>query len=42
LASVALFAPALPLREYRDERLRLPLFVSCSAMAAHCWFRGAK
>jgi len=36
---VALFAPELTLREYRDERLRLPLFIGCSALASRYWFR---
>ena len=35
----ALFAPELTLREYREERLRLPLFLGCSALASRYWFR---
>lgn len=35
----ALFAPELTLREYRGERLRLPLFIGCSALAARYWFK---
>jgi SAM-dependent methyltransferase len=33
-----LFSPELTLREYRAERISLPLFVGCSALAARYWF----
>lgn len=37
-AIVELFSPELTLREYRDERIRLPLFVGGSALASRYWF----
>jgi SAM-dependent methyltransferase len=36
---VELFAPELTLHEYRDEHLRLPIFIGCSALASRYWFR---
>ena len=37
----ALFAPELLLHEYRDERLRLPMLIGCSALASRYWFKRA-
>lgn len=36
---VELFAPDLTPHEYRDESLRLPVFIGCSALAARYWFK---
>jgi SAM-dependent methyltransferase len=38
---VELFAPELTLHDYRDEKLRLPAFIGCSALAARYWFKRA-
>lgn len=35
----ALFAPELTLHDYREERLSLPLFIGCSALASRYWFK---
>jgi SAM-dependent methyltransferase len=37
-AVVDLFSPELTLHEYRDERLRLPLLIGCSALVSRYWF----